>query len=529
MQQESSIEDQVSLCRAHARRDGHDVVAVYSDRARSGGSMFGRDGLMDMMEAAKAGRFDVLVVESLDRLSRDMEDLAGLYKRLGFMGIDISAVHEGVANTVTIGLRGLVGQLYREDNAKKIRRGMSGVVRGGRHAGGRAYGYRAVAGAPGELEIDEAEAAIVRRIFAEYAAGRVPREIAGDLNREGIAPPRGRQWNASTINGNARRGSGIVFNELYVGRIVWNKVRMVRHPDTGRKISRPNPKDQWESAAAPHLRIVDDETWAKVHELKSGRGGEHVKRGRRGSYLLSGLLKCGCCGSGLSIHDYDKTGKARVRCSAVRESGACSNRRILYLRDVEAAVLDGMRAQLRDPRLIEIYVRKYNEERRRLASGRAQRRMKMEVRLGEIAREIDRLVTAIAKGEMPGAVAGPMTAKLDAEKQELEEQLGGMEAAPKVVSIHPATIDQYLATVDRLAETLTDHATAKEDRGPLIADMRSLIHTVTVHPDGPKGPFDVEVKGKLAALMEAPVFPQARHSGFAVVAEEGLEPPTRGL
>ena len=54
MQQESSIEDQVSLCRAHARRDGHDVVAVYSDRARSGGSMFGRDGLMDMMEAAKA-------------------------------------------------------------------------------------------------------------------------------------------------------------------------------------------------------------------------------------------------------------------------------------------------------------------------------------------------------------------------------------------------------------------------------------------------------------------------------------------
>ena len=79
------------------------------------------------MDAARDRTFDVLVIEALDRLSRDMEDLAGLHKRLSFLNIEIRAVHDGVANTVLVGLRGLVGQLYREDNAHKVRRAKQGA------------------------------------------------------------------------------------------------------------------------------------------------------------------------------------------------------------------------------------------------------------------------------------------------------------------------------------------------------------------------------------------------------------------
>ena len=85
--------------------------------------------------------FNFVIVEALDRLSRDMEDLAGIHKRLSFLGIEIRAVHEGVVNTVLVGLRGLVGQLYREDNAHKIRRGQAGRVGQGLNAGGLTYGY----------------------------------------------------------------------------------------------------------------------------------------------------------------------------------------------------------------------------------------------------------------------------------------------------------------------------------------------------------------------------------------------------
>jgi site-specific DNA recombinase len=146
LQNEKSTEDQIALCRAYAARHHLDVVATFEDKARSGASVFGRDGLMQLMDAARQHRFTVVIVEALDRLSRDMEDLAGIHKRLSFQGIEIQAVHDGTADSILIGIRGLVGQMQREDGAKKVRRGMAGVVRDGRHAGGRAYGYRAVPG-----------------------------------------------------------------------------------------------------------------------------------------------------------------------------------------------------------------------------------------------------------------------------------------------------------------------------------------------------------------------------------------------
>ena len=122
LQNERSIEDQITLCRDYASRQGINIIEVYEDKARSGGSIMGRDGLLRLLDQAKDRAFEVVVVEALDRLSRDMEDLAGIHKRLSFLGIEIRAVHEGVVNTVLVGLRGLVGQLFREDNAHKVRR-----------------------------------------------------------------------------------------------------------------------------------------------------------------------------------------------------------------------------------------------------------------------------------------------------------------------------------------------------------------------------------------------------------------------
>jgi hypothetical protein len=73
-----------------------------------------------------------------------------------------------------------------------------------------------VPGAKGRRVIVPAKAEIIRRIFAEFLAGKTPRAIAGDLNADQVAPPRaGRSWNASTINGNSLRGCGILRNPLY--------------------------------------------------------------------------------------------------------------------------------------------------------------------------------------------------------------------------------------------------------------------------------------------------------------------------
>ena len=83
-----------------------------------------------------------------------------------------------------------------------------------------------------------------------------------------MAPPRGTRWNASTINGNNARGHGMLLNELYAGRIVWNKVRMVKDPATGKRISRINAKDQHRITEAPQLRIIDDAAWNAAQAIK---------------------------------------------------------------------------------------------------------------------------------------------------------------------------------------------------------------------------------------------------------------------
>jgi site-specific DNA recombinase len=185
-QSDRSIEDQVELCRAFCEREGLRVVGVYDDRAISGASTVNRAGWLKLMRDSTNGKFDVVVAESLDRISRDQEDLAGIYKRLRFKQIEIWTVQDGRAGEIHVGVKGLLGALYLKDLAQKTKRGQAGVIRDGRHNGGRSYGYRRVAGKAGVLEIQHDEAAIVRRIFDNYAKGWSPRDIAAELNREAI-------------------------------------------------------------------------------------------------------------------------------------------------------------------------------------------------------------------------------------------------------------------------------------------------------------------------------------------------------
>ena len=522
LQSERSIEDQVALCRSYCDREQLTVVAVYQDRAKSGASIFGRDGLIDLMAQAKRHAFDVLVVEHTDRIARSMRDLSDVHERLTFLGIGIRAIHSGAASmdTAMIGLFGLVGQMQREDGAKKVRRGMAGVVRDGRHAGGRAYGYAPISGKPGELAIVEAEAAIVRRIFAAYVAGGTPRAIAGALNAEGVAPPRGLRWNASTVNGNGKRGSGILQNDLYAGRIVWNKVRMIKDPETGRRISRPNRVEDHQAINAPGLAIVASEIFQAVQARKETRstanGQPQIRTPRR---ILSGLLRCGVCGSGMSAHDKDRAGKVRLRCSAVRESGACSHKRTYYAEAIEAATINGLREELRNPQAIAEYVKEYRAERKRLAGDVDARRTKLSTRKGAIGRELDRLVDALAQGLATAATIGNRLLTLEAEQRQVEEELAGLENAIDVVALHPAAVSRYVKQIEDLSTELT--AGADLSTGTAAGVFRSLVESVTVHPVPPRAPLDIEIRGYLTTLTNDPAMaPSARVYGLALVAED---------
>lgn len=194
LQNEKSADDQITLCRVYAANNGFKVVAAYADKAKSGASMLDRDELLDMLADAKAGKFKAIIVEHLDRLSRDMADLATIKKQMDFVGVRLIEVHGGEANSLIVGLRALIAQQFREDNVLKVRRGMQGVIRDGRRAGGKAYGYTPDPARRGVLHIVPEEAEIVLRIYQEYHNGKSPKVICRDLNAEGIPAPRGKLW-----------------------------------------------------------------------------------------------------------------------------------------------------------------------------------------------------------------------------------------------------------------------------------------------------------------------------------------------
>lgn len=117
-QREASIDDQVRICRELIARNGWEVAQVFCDQAISGSTSL-RRGYQALLEGAREGAFDFVVAEALDRLSRDQEDVAGLYKRMRYAGVQIVTVADGEINELHVGLKGTMNALFLKDLAQR--------------------------------------------------------------------------------------------------------------------------------------------------------------------------------------------------------------------------------------------------------------------------------------------------------------------------------------------------------------------------------------------------------------------------
>jgi site-specific DNA recombinase len=347
----------------------------------------------------------------------------------------------------------------------------------------------------GERRINQVEAAIVRHIFEEFAKGRSPRAIAGALNKEAISGPGGKTWGPSTIYGNWRRGTGILNNELYIGRLVWNRQQFVKDPHTGRRKARLNSEAKWIVESVPHLRIIDARLWDLVKERqRASRSvvltpdkGIRSERARRPRYLLSGLLKCGACGGGFS-----KVSQSHYGCSSARNKGTCGNL-LTVRRDVlEAKVLDGLRHQLMQPEMVRTFIDEFYRELNRQGFEQDARRDGARRDLAKTEREIDRLIEAIKAG-VPGATIKDEMTALEARRSDLLDQLKA--APPPVPRLHPNVAALYREKIASLREALNSEGSRSE-----AADcIRGLIEEIRLVPE--KRRLRIELSGQLAALI----------------------------
>ncbi len=529
LQRDASIEDQVRLCHERIGQEVWTLTATYTDHAMSGASRL-RPGYQKLLRDARGGEFDVVVAEALDRLSRDQEDVAALYKQLSFANIKLITLTEGEISELHIGLKGTMNALFLKDLAGKTRRGQRGRVEAGKIPGGNSFGYRIVrrilddgSVSTGEREIDPDQAVVIKRIFTEYADGMAPRQIAGRLNAEGIPSPRGGQWNASTINGSRQRRNGILNNELYLGRITYNRQRFVKDPDTGKRVSRLNPEHEWVVTNVPALRIVDDETWDRVQQIKSRYASQRGNRRQTKKRLLTGFVKCGCCGGAMTIIN-----RERYYCSAKRERGTCDSTVGIKATDLENRVLTGLKdILLGNEDLIDAFVTEFKAEVARLRRQRSTRERQTLKDLNKVNTAIKRCLTFITEGDGdPGLVRDELKA-LEIRKRDLERstKITHEEAA---VEVHPNMAELYRKKVTKLQSLLTDETT----RPQAMDIIRSMIDRIEVHAGQERSKPDVILIGALAKIL---AFTQKKTTAAScsgdggrvlMVAGVGFEPTT---
>ncbi|ABS15843.1 MULTISPECIES: recombinase family protein [Hyphomicrobiales] len=533
-QRDASIADQFRMCRLHAEKQGWHIVEEYSDHAISGASLI-RPGIQALMADAMGGRFDLILAEAMDRLSRDQEDIAGIFKRMSYADVKMFTLSEGEVTHLHVGLKGTMNALFLKDLADKTRRGQRGRVEAGKSGGGNAYGYDVVKkfdanGEPirGDRTINEFQAEVVRRIFRDYAAGKSAKTIAFALNKEGIPAPSGGDWGFSTINGNPKRGNGILNNEMYVGKIVWNRQRFVKDPSTGKRQARPNPEEEWVIQEAPELRILDDDLWSAVkarqekNKIARKENGEadlsRINTRRRPKYLFSGLTKCSCCGGG-----YSAISATLIGCATARNKGTCNNRVNIRRDELESRVLNALRTKLVDPELFAHFCEVFTQEMNRLRMEGRAGIASAEAELAKVNRELEKILDLYLSDALSVDMVKERSKKLEARKTELEQFLAEADEPPPL--LHPSMALQYRKRVQQLYDALQD-----EDEGKRIeaADtLRSLVDQIVLTPVD--GKVEIDVQGDLAGILTISTQsknPAAGATGSQVkmVAGAGFEP-----
>ena len=486
-------------CEALAAREGLAVVARFDDAAISGSAIMNRPGFKALWALAQAGGFDVLVAENTDRLTRAGAASWDIFYDLKALGIRILTVNQGKVEKIHVGLSGLMSELMIEEIAKKTRRGLEGVVRGGRSAGGIAYGYRAPIqhDAKGERvrglrEIDEARAEIVRRIFRDYAAGATPLAVADALNREAVAPPRGTHWMASTILGSAERGVGILRNEIYRGVRVWGRAVLVKNRETGKR-TRLKGSGAIQRAEVPDLRIVDETLWQTVQRRLTASSVAVVGSGqRRPLRLFSGLIRCGVCGGVMTqagSGDY-------LRCAARTNRGPsyCANGRHPKYSRIEETVLSGIETNLLQPAAIEEALKAARERLKAGARRAADTRGPKERELADAKRRAAHLIRQVEDG-MPWSTVKDRHAELAAKITALEADLTAPVSAD-VVRLHTASARDYRAFVADLRGNLGQPGEARDA-------VRRLVEEVRFYPIAGKRRFELEISADLLPLLAA--------------------------
>ena len=269
----------------------------------------------------------------------------------------------------------------------------------------------------------------------------------------------------------------------------------MKDPETGKRVARLNPEDEWIVQEVPELRILDDDLWQAVKDRQEeirkryvDADGNGLRATHRKRYLFSGLIKCAECGGGYSIAYRDHFG-----CSTVKNKGTCSNHTRIARAELEHRILHALRNHLMSLAIFkefcEEYTREINRLRMEASSGLAAKRAE----LRKVERQIRTMIEAIKDGLYRSSMKAEMDA-LEDRKEQLLHELEHIEEPPAL--LHPSMAEEYRKRVDGLFIALEDEQTRLEAN----EDVRSLVGRIVIGP-GENDEADLWLEGDLAGIL----------------------------
>ena len=471
----NSLDAQREACEQYIRSQaslGWQLIPEPYDDGGFTGANIQRPAFQRLMQDVEAGKVYIVVVYKVDRLSRSLLDFAKLMDRFNRASVAFVSVTQNFSTADAMGRLTLnvlmsFAEFEREMIGERTRDKMAAARRKGKWTGGPPpLGYDVV---DRMLVVNEAEAALVRRLFDLYLGLRSAGAVARALNAE----CRTTKHHVSTkgISHGARE---------------WDKqavLKVLRNPIPAGLMPCHD-----EVHEGQHQAIIDQVTYRRVQNMLDEGRGQRTRWGRNPDYILAGIVHCALCGQAYTPASTRRGSREYryYRCSKRDKQGpgGCLAAP-LPARAIEEFVVERVRNALADGRLAGDVTQTVKE---RLAGQRAAllaERKELPAKIATLSSEGKRVV------ESAGHVTGTGRRLLDTKLQEVGDQLGRLEARLREVErrlcllddceVEGAWVSRCLADFDRVWDSLS-----AENRSRLV---RAVIERVEV--DEPSG--DVRV------------------------------------
>lgn len=394
-QREESITAQIRACSAYCNNKKYVIAKTYTDEAKSAMSD-NRPEFQRMINDAKAGLFDVVIVHKLDRFARNRYDSAFYRRELKMAGVHIESVLERLDDSpesvlMESLLEGLA-EYYSKNLAREAMKGMKETALQAKHCGGiPPLGFNV--NTEKRYVINEREAAAVRLIFSMYDSGFGYSKIIDELESKGHKTKTGKKFGKNSIH-------ELLKNEKYIGVYTFNK-RASRGADGKKNNRRQKSEEEIIRIPGAMPAIIDLDVFERVQQrmINNRRHSEKARGKAKVNYLLTGLVRCGNCGASYIGHTITRggVGYGYYECGNRDRKNECSNRRIK--KDlIENAVINEIEESIfkNKEELAEMVLEYYNKHK---GNDNAEKDC-LEEELKKVKKTLDNLVKAIESGRM---------------------------------------------------------------------------------------------------------------------------------